>query len=167
MSQETNHSPITQAQGSQMSDDDVLAYTRGLRVNIITKLMPGPEVPGDNSDRITLTNMIEGLDRQAMGSKKLKQEQNTANNSAQVMSEILRQLDRNTAFRNNVIDVVAETVEPKVIPSDIENINALPGELDVAPPQLDYNSFVRSQGNDPDQIGKEIKHAEADEDDMP
>jgi hypothetical protein len=50
------------------------------------------------------------------------------------------------------------------VPREISDAQAMPGEMDVAPPQLDYASFVRSQGRDIDTIGKDVKHAEADED---
>ena len=149
-----------------MTDDDVLAYTRKLRMKVITNIMPTDVVPGDNSDRIMLTQMIEGLDRQAMGSKKLKQDQTASNNSAAIVAELLRGLDKNKVFQvsnagqnSNVTDV-----DFRVVPSTIPDIPALPGEMDVAPPQLDYNSFVRSQGKDVDQIGKNVTHAEADDD---
>jgi hypothetical protein len=36
--------------------------------------------------------------------------------------------------------------------------------MDVSPPQLDYAGFVRSQGGDVDQMGKDVKHEEAGDD---
>jgi hypothetical protein len=155
---------------STLSDDDTLALTRGIRVNVIHELMPQGKLPGDNSDRITLNNMLEGLDRQAMGSKRLLADQKSADNTAILMSELLRGLNKSTAFQgihlpghNNTIDV-----EARVVPASVPNMPALPGEMDVAAPQLDYASFVRSQGKDADQIGKDVKHAESDDgDDIP
>lgn len=169
MSQEVTTPNAALPVESQMSDDDILALTRGIRVKVINNLMPGPETPGDNSDRIMLTNMLEGLDRQAMGSKKLKQDQTNNNNTSAVVAEILRTIDKDRAFKLNPgsnTDVI--DVNVKVVPSSINDIPALPGEMDVTPPQLDYASFVRSQGKDVDQLGKDVQHAEAnDGDDIP
>lgn len=169
MSQELAAQNEPPSDDGDLSDDDVLAFTRRFRVNVIHKLMPGADVPGDNSDRIMLTQMLEGLDRQAMGSKKLKQDQTSANNSAAIVAELLRTLDKDSAFKlapppgaanSNITDV-----DFRVVPSTVPDVVALPGEMDVAPPQLDYNSFVRSQGKDVDQIGRDVKHDESDDDD--
>lgn len=146
-----------------MSDDDTLAFARNLRVKIIGQLMPGAEVPGDNSDRIMLGQMLSGLESVAIGSKRIQADQKNADNTAAVVAELLRTMDKNSLFQtqptdgsNRIIDVPMREV-----PSSITDIPALPGEMDVAPPQLDYASFVRSQGKDVDQIGKEVVHSES------
>lgn len=171
MSQELTTQNEPPSDNGDLSDDDVLAFTRRFRVNVVHKLMPGADVPGDNSDRIMLNQMLEGLDRQAMGVKKLKQDQTAANNSAAVVAELLRAMDKNSAFRISPTDAQNGNIiegDMRVVPSTISDIPALPGEMDVSPPQLDYNSFVRSQGRDVDQIGRDVKHNESeDEDDIP
>lgn len=161
-------------QPAPMNDDDVLAYTRGIRVKIVQKITTNVEsggMPVDNGQANLLTNMLNGLDSQAMGNKRLAQEQRNNDNTAAVVAELLRSIDKNKAFQltpdqdPNIVDV-----EAKVVPLDAMPVAALPGEMDVAPPQLDYASFVRGQGRDVDSIGKNQKHAEADEDeddDMP
>lgn len=155
-----------------LSDDEVLAFTRGVRVTVASKLMATMVtqggIGGDNSDRILLTNMLNGLDSQAINNKKIAADQKNSDNMAATVAELLRTVNRQTAFtiptNGSVTDV---NVSECVVPSDIADIPALPGEMDVAPPQLDYASFVRSQGKDVDQIGKDVKHAEAEEDDSP
>jgi hypothetical protein len=153
--------------GANMTDDQVLAYTRGLRVKVINTLMPGDAVPGDNSDRIMLSQMISGLESQAISSKRIAADQKNSDNTAAVVAELLRGINRNSPFKlnpnSNIVDVDA-----RVVPNTVPDIPALPGEMDVAPPQLDYASFVRSQGKDVDQLGKDVRHAESDdEDDIP
>lgn len=158
---------------SNMSDDEVLAYTRGVRIKVVQELMtpasPGaPGIPQETGDRMFLTNMLNGLDSQAVNSKKIASEQRNADNTAAVVAELLRNLNRNTAFTPvggsdpNTIDVDA-----RVLPPSMPDVPALPGEMDVAPPQLDYASFVRSQGKDIDQLGKDVVHPESQEDDTP
>lgn len=152
--------------GANMTDDQVLAFTRGFRVKVINQLMPGDAVPGENSDRIMLTQMLSGLDSQAINSKRIAADQKNSDNTAAVVAELLRGINRNAPFKlnsNNIVDV-----DTRVVPNTIGDMPALPGEMDVAPPQLDYASFVRSQGKDVDQLGKDVKHAESDdEDDIP
>lgn len=152
-----------------MSDDDVLAFTRGIRVKVVNSLMTGGAVSGENSDRILLTNMLAGLDSQAMNSKRLAQDQKNSDNAAVIVAELLRNIDKNSAFQvipqaGQIIDV-----EARVVPPSIADMPALPGEMDVNPPQLDYASFVRAQGKDVDQIGRDVKHQEAEDagDDIP
>jgi hypothetical protein len=155
-----------------LSDDDVLAFTRGIRVQVVNSLMTGGAVSGENSDRILLTNMLSGLDSQALNSKKLLNDQKSADNAAVIVAELLRNIDKNRAFQiapggmpdGHIIDV-----EARVVPPTIPDMPAVPGEMDVNPGQLDYASFVRAQGKDVDQIGKNVKHQEAEDtgDDIP
>ena len=154
----------------QMSDDEVLAYTRGIRIKVVQEVMASGKAPSETGDRILLSDMLKGLESQALSSKKIESDNKRADNAAVVVAEILRSIDKNTAFTNlagghggEIIDVAAQ-----VVPMSIPDIPALPGEMDVAPPQMDYATFVRSQGKDVDQLGKDVKHQESDdEDDIP
>lgn len=157
------------APAAALSDDEVLAFTRGVRVKVVNVLMtpasPGaPAIPQDTGERIFLTNMLNGLDSQAMGSKKLAADERNADNTAAVVAELLRTMNKNTAFQGTPAPGQIIDVDAHVVPHSIGDMPALPGEMDVAPPQLDYASFVRSQGRDVDQIGKDVKHEEAYED---
>lgn len=153
----------------QMSDDEVLAYTRGVRIQVVQEVMASGKAPSETGDRILLSDMLKGLESQALASKKIASDEKQNSNTAAVVAELLRSIDKNTAFTSlgggkggEIIDVTAQ-----VVPSYIPDMPALPGEMDVAPPQMDYNTFVRSQGKDVDQIGKDVKHQEAEDDDMP
>lgn len=146
---------------SGMSDDDVLNFTRGVRVKVVQDLTKGGAVSGDNSDRILLTNMLNGLDTQAINNKKIAADEKSNDNAAAIVAELLRTVNKATLFtpeegHKGIIDV-----EARVVPRTISDIPALPGELDVAPPQMDYASFVRSQGKDIDQLGRDAQHPEA------
>lgn len=152
---------------AHMSDDEVLAFTRGVRVTVVTELMkpasPGaPLIPQETGDRILLTNMLNGLDSQAMNSKKIAADQKNNDNMSAVVAVLLRDINKNTIFQGDAGEIV--DVQTRVVPGTIPDMPALPGEMDVAPPQLDYASFVRSQGKDVDQLGKDVKHEEADDD---
>jgi hypothetical protein len=165
-----NQETITAQSGTdpavcQMSDDEVLNFTRGIRVTVVKDLMVSNKAPTETGDRILLTSMLKDLDMQALSSKKISSDEKKADSTAAVVAELLRSINKNTAFASldegNIIDSTA-----RVVPASILDMPALPGEMDVAPPQLDYNSFVRSQGRDVDQLGKDVVHPES-EDDMP
>lgn len=154
----------------QMSDDEVLAYTRGIRIKVVQDVMADGKAPTETGDRILLSDMLKGLESGALASKKIASDEKQNSNTAAVVAELLRNIDKNTAFtapngatyNGEIVDVTA-----RMVPLSIPDIPALPGEMDVAPPQMDYNTFVRLQGKDVDQIGKDVKHQEAEDDDMP
>lgn len=151
-----------------MNDDDVLAYTRGIRVKVIQKITTNTEthgMPVDNGQANLLTNMLNGLDSQAMGNKRLAQDQRNADNTAAVVAELLKTIDKNKAFQLQPGDPSVVDVEARVVPAHIGDVPGLPGEMDVSPPQLDYASFVKSQGRDIDTIGASVKHSEAEDED--
>lgn len=146
-----------------MDDDQVLRFTRGVRIRAVNEMIANPQLSQETSDRIFLKDMLSGLDSQAISKKRLLQDQKNNDNMAAVVAELLRTVDKNTAFRaplgtENVIDIPMREV-----PRDIPDIPALPGEMDVCPPQLDYASFVKSQGRDVDELGKDVRHEEADD----
>lgn len=156
----------------QMNDDEVLAYTRGIRVKVVQEVMASGKAPTETGDRILLSDMLKGLESQALASKKIASDEKKADNTAAVVAEILRKIDKNTAFSSlagngQVIEGEIVDASSFVVPASIPDMPALPGEMDVAPPQMDYNTFVRSQGRDVDQLGKDARHPESEEDDMP
>lgn len=175
MSEQTQVVPTVGAQAGAlppMSDDDLQQLTRSIRIGVITKITTNPAtqgMPQDKTEAALLSNMLNGLDAQVINNKRLAQEQRNNDNTAVIVAEMLRTVNKQTAFQvradgtTDVVDVAA-----KVVPTDIGDVQAVPGEMDVAPPQLDYASFVRSQGKDVDEMGKDVKHAEAeDPDDTP
>lgn len=167
-----NNEPVAQNEiapaDTQMNDDEVLSYTRGIRIGVVKELMAGNKSPTETGDRILLTSMLKDLDVQALSSKKLATDEKRADNTAAIVAELLRNIDKRTMFTTthdeleNVIDTAA-----CVVPNTIPDMPALPGEMDVNPPQLDYASFVRSQGKDVDQLGRDTNHPEDKEDDLP
>lgn len=166
MSEPTNQNVTAQTGGEipPMSDDEVIAFTRQVRVKIVTAISSKKPEELENSDKNLLTNMLNGLDSQALGNKRVAAEQKSADNAAVIVAELLRSVGQNaplpTPREGEVIDVTT-----RVVPPTIADVPALPGEMDVAPPQLDYASFVRSQGRDADQLGKDVSHPEANSED--
>lgn len=149
-----------------MNDDEVLAYTRGIRVKVVQTITSNPEskgMPVDNGQANLLVNMLNGLDSQAINNKRIAADQKNTDNMAATVAELLRTVNRNTAFTVEQVPGQVVDVEARVLPPTIPDVVAMPGEMDVAPPQLDYTSFVRSQGKDVDTIGMGKPHPEAGE----
>ncbi len=120
----------------------------------------------DNGQANLMTNMLNGLDSQAINNKRLAQDQKNTDNAAVVVAELLRTINKNSAFAVPINEAETIDVEARVVGrQEVGDIPALPGEMDVSPPQLDYASFVRSQGKDIDQLGRDVQHEEAEEPD--
>lgn len=159
--------PPTGLELSTLTDDEVIAFTRGVRVRVVNDLFKAGAVSGDNSDRNLLANMLNGLDSQAISSKRIVAEQKTTDTSAVVIAALLANLDKTKIFTASAADQNIIDVESRVIPNTIPNPIMLPGEMDVDSPQMDYLSFVKSQGKDADSLGRNATHVEAVEDDTP
>lgn len=142
-------------QNAKMTDDEILNYTKGVRVSIVKDLTRTGTVPADNANKALLMTALKDLDQQAINKKRLVIEEKGADNSSLIVATLLRQVDKKSVFRqvpgeagSKVIDVTA-----MVLPDDIETPKALPGEGDVNPPQMDYESFMKANGKDPAALG--------------
>jgi hypothetical protein len=145
----------------EMNDDEVLKFTRGVRVRIIGQVMHDGKIGESNSDRILVTNMLKDLDDQALKKKKIASDERNADNTAVLVAEMLRTVNKSTAFTALGGKAITTIEDAKVVPSSIPDMPALPGEMDVAPAQMDYATFLRNQGKDADQLGKNAAHPEA------
>lgn len=152
-------------QGGKMTDDEVLNYTRGVRVTVVKELTRNGAVPSENGDKSLLMTALKDLDAQAINKKRLVIEEKGADNSSLIVAHLLKEVNRKTAFKQvdgngPVIDVTT-----KVLPDHIEAPTILPGEGEVNPAQMDYESFMRANGVDPANLGAAAAnnpHPEAD-----
>lgn len=127
--------------GVTISDDAVLALTRGLRIEALRDLHKNGTLSGEGADRNFFLGLTAGLDSQAMNNKKIAAEQKSNSSNAALMAEIIA---RTTPAMfapgagNTVVDVDA-----MVLPDSVAAIDTVPGETSVAPAQMDYDSFVK------------------------
>lgn len=139
---------------SKMTDDEILNFTKGVRITAVKKLTENGFVPSENGDKAMLITMLKDLDSQAINKKRLVIEEKGADNSSLIVAALLRQVDKKTAFRHvegsgsDVVDVTT-----RVLPDELPNPDVLPGEGEVNPPQLDYEGFMRANGVDPANLG--------------
>lgn len=148
---------------SAMEASNILDFTQNVRKGIIDSLISKCFVPEDKADKTMLLAALKDMDGQEISKKRLIIEQQGADSSAELVAGVLKRIDARTAFRGTgapgepVVDVGS-----RVLPDDIEAPTILPGEGDISPPQMDYNTFMTLQGRSPDSIGIKIDDEEAD-----
>lgn len=129
----------TDEQIANMTEDEVMLLTRKLRLKTIRDLHKNGALSGENSDRNLFVSMVNGLDSQAINNKKIATDQKTNSNNAALIAEIVSKITPANFGANSGVVVDVST---KVLPDGVIDIELVPGETDVAPPQMDYNSFV-------------------------
>lgn len=125
---------------ANMTDDDVLKLTRKLRIQTIRDLHKNGALSGENSDRNLFVSMINGLDSQAINNKKIVTDQRTSAGNAALIAEIISKVSPANFAAMGAGQVV--DVSTKVVPDGVIELDLVPGETDINPPQLDFNSFV-------------------------
>lgn len=128
------------AQAVNMSEDDVLKFTRALRVQAITDLHKNGSLASENSDRNLFVSLVNGLDSQAISVKRIDAEQKSSQGNAALIAEIVAKITP-ASFQvpaGTVVDVPS-----RELPAEFSEVTAVPGETDVNPPQLDFDSFTR------------------------
>lgn len=123
------------------TDDEILDFTRKLRIEALRDLVQSGKISEDSSDRNFFTSLVSGLDAQAIQNKKIATDQKIATGNAAVIADILAKIPAN-AFAAKPGEIV--DVSTKVLPDTVPPAIPVPGETDVAPPQLDYDSFVKA-----------------------
>ena len=124
-----------------MSEDQVLAYTRGKRMELANKLTENG-VPTDREVAGVLLQTLDGLDRSSLSRLKIKaEEQNNKNNTAAaaVIAEVLGRIGSSKIYQ---MEGVARREVP-VLPSSIPDPEVVEGELETTPTQMDFDSFTK------------------------
>lgn len=128
-----------------MSDDQILAYTQHKRKTIVQDLMKNNKVPTDRSEQSLLVAALDGMDRAALGNKRIKADEKTAHGVAGAASIVANLLNQISGMSKQP-GMVIENVEPPLLGKEIPDPILVPGELETNCPQLDYHSFM-SQNN--------------------
>jgi hypothetical protein len=124
-----------------MNEDEVLAYTQNLRVRIIKEVTKGGVVPDDRSAQSLLMNQLDSLERTALTSKRIKADEAAAETGAGAAALIAKLLSQAGSGRREETDIIEARVVP-VLGSDVPEPVLVPGETEIAPGQLDYDSFM-------------------------
>jgi len=123
------------------TEDDVLLYTRGKRVELATHLTKDG-APKDKDEQQVLLATLDGLDRSALSSKRIKVEEQATKNmtgQAAMIAAVLASVDPRTTMRFRT-ERDPETV---ALPSSIPHPAVVEGELEDNPGNLDYDTFMK------------------------
>jgi hypothetical protein len=123
----------------------LLDYTISTREQIIKSLIAEGKAPDKTSDKVLLTQLLDGMDRAIHTKAKLKIDSSTTQQQEQttaMLGELLRRIDpKDYVSQSHTVNNNRE------IPSAILVTDRLPGEMDIAPVQLTYESFVSGESS--------------------
>jgi hypothetical protein len=124
-------------------EDEVLNYTQGLRRQFVDKVTgKGANIPTDVDGANLMLNALNDMDRQALGRKRLKVDQNLGDAMKQGAAIIAGVFDR-MAGKGNPFEGTGRPVGTLPDhPSELATIVLVPGELDVVAHELTYNEMV-------------------------
>lgn len=127
----------------QNDEDEILNYTQGLRRTFVDQITEkGARIPTDQDGANLMLNALNDMDRQALGRKRLKVDQNLGDAMKQGAAIIATVFERMSAGPNpfrgegRPVGVVPDH------PQELAAIELVPGELDDMAHDLNYNDFM-------------------------
>jgi hypothetical protein len=129
-----------------MSDDAVMDYTQQMRMRIIAGLTKGGNLPMDVKEQATLMKALDGLDKQAIGKKRIVTENalaDTQKQTARLINDVFKTIGGRGM--GEVIDAVMREV-PR-LPDSVPDPDLVDGELDATSTPLTFDTFVARYGN--------------------
>lgn len=142
--EESTPSPSQEVQPVQ-TEDDVLIYTRGIRKKIVDELTKGKSVPSDPADRNLLVSLLNGLDQQAIGIKRIKVDENQNAEAALAMAvaaQVMTAMARNRKNGQANSPAITAPRETPVLGPEVPVPDFVPGEKEISPPALNYETFA-------------------------
>lgn len=130
--------------------DQDIEYVRGKRKEIINHLTK-KGVPEDDKQVALLLSALNDMDRTSLSRKKIKVESDTAANNKQaadLIASIFMQPD-SKKLGMAAVDGMLGTIPS--VEGRLPEVEVLPGEMAVNPPQLDYNAFMSKFESEPNQ----------------
>lgn len=129
-------------------DDQVLEYTHGIRKQLVGDLTTDG-MPKEREDREILLKTLDGMDRSALGNKRIKKDEKMANDDRKaqmLIGQMFKHFGNTNPFTNggNVIDGVSRQIEiPDTLYDDVELID---GETDIGVGSESFEEFSRRTG---------------------
>lgn len=137
-------------QQTQDVDDQVLDFTQTKRREIVDKLTASGIPVTDNEQMSTLLKTLDGMDRVALGKKRIKADENIAGaNQAAAAAVVAHLLQK--AGNAGIAPFQSATLVDRVPPTlgaDIPRPVLVEGEMDVVTPQLSYDTFIEQFRDD-------------------
>ena len=128
---------------TNLNDQEVLDYTKRLKIRMVQVLAPGERMPTDAKEVNTLLNVLDSLDSSAHNNIKAQKESD--NNAAQrealaIIAQMQKQARGNDPFM--LTDGNATATRTVVIEETLVTNELDPGELSHEMRELNYDDFV-------------------------
>lgn len=126
-----------------LSDDETLDFTRTYRLRMLNKLTNGGQsLPSDVKEAVLVDSILTSLDRVAIANKRIKKDDEESS-KAKIAGEIISQL-LNRVGSADVFAVPSGNPRPErqSLPASYENVETVPGELDVGLSDMTYDDFI-------------------------
>lgn len=123
-----------------LTDDAALAYTQQMRQRIVQEIA-GEAVPKDADTQKILLAVLDGMDRNALGTKRLKVEDKNSDadrKAAMLIAEMQTQLGIVNPFQFGVIGGATPSHPEQLV----DDFTIVPGELDDTPITSNFKDFT-------------------------
>lgn len=144
-------SQLTDVSVGDLNEEQVLARTRGVRLKIVDSLTKTASFPADPDDAKLLIKALDGLDKQALTTKRMKVDEAIAQGAAASGKEIIAALlsrvghAYNAGGNGSMIIIEAPTLSLDEVPQP----ELLPGETEMGTKQLNFETFMQENGRPP------------------
>jgi len=127
-----------------MDDDQALNYTQGVRKKLIEATFVNNKIPDDKGHQIILLQALDGMDRAALGNKRIKTDAASNDVLAESSSLIAQMLNTigSKLTKRDESEIVDVDFKPPVLGPSIPEPELVPGETEIGAKQLDYDSFM-------------------------
>ena len=115
-----------------------LNLTQSIRERIVTAMLSDGKLPEDEENRNFLLKAIDGMDRQTLSKANVKSK-DKANDASKNIQEMVTQLLLKTQLTSGQAQ---PRLEAPTVPLDVV-VNPVPGEMDMAGEQLNYDDFIK------------------------
>lgn len=124
-------------------EDDVLAFTQKSRQQIVKSLM-GRSIDDLNASQISLlTASLDGMDRSALGRKRLQTDEKVGASQAMAAAVIAQVLAAPGAMRHGqIVEGQAPRREIPRLPAEVPEPVTVPGEMEADAPQMNFDTFM-------------------------
>jgi hypothetical protein len=126
------------------NEDQVLNYTQRKRQQIVTQMMgaKGEKLKDlERGDKMVLLQALDGMDRSALGKKRLKTDEKIGASQAAAAALIAKVLTAPGINQAGMASGITRASVP-VLPAEVPDPVLVPGEIATDAPQMDVDTFM-------------------------
>lgn len=128
-----------------LSEDQALAFTQGHRRAVVRELTRNCALPSDADERKLLLAALDGMDRTTLTVKRIKSDEKVGGEMAGAAGAVANLLSQLSSRSNKRTAGIEGSDQPPALDRTVPDPTLVPGETDVNPGQLTYDSFTRGQ----------------------